>query len=69
VAFLHEHGRPNGEDFAVVTHAGVMRVFVGQLLGLPEQTWFGLRFGYGELTALEVPAARARAGPGATPGA
>lgn len=68
-AFLNERGQPNGEDFAVVTHAGVMRVFAAQLLGLPEQTWFSLRFGYGELKVLEVPAARAQSGPGTTPGA
>lgn len=64
VAFLDEHSGPGGEDFAVVTHAGVMRVLAGQLQGLPEETWFNLRFGYGELTLLEVPAARGVIGPG-----
>jgi len=62
-AFLDEHARPNGEDFAVVTHAGVMRVFAAQLLGLAEETWFKLRFGYGELAVFEVPAGRT-IGPG-----
>ena len=57
VAFLDEHCRPNGEDLAVVTHAGVMRVFAAQLLNLPEQTSLGLRFDFGELRVLEVPAA------------
>lgn len=71
VDFLDEHCLPDGGDFAVVTHAGVMRVFAAQLLGLPERAWFSLRFDFGELKVLEVPAARARLGPGPgiTPGA
>lgn len=68
-AFLDERGRRNGKDFAVVTHAGVMRVFAAQLLDLPEQTWLSLRFGYGELKVLEVPAGRTQSGPGTTAGA
>jgi alpha-ribazole phosphatase len=55
-AFLDQRSGPNGDDFAVVTHAGVMRVFAAHLLGLADETWFKLRFGYGELTVLEVPA-------------
>jgi alpha-ribazole phosphatase len=58
-AFLAEHCAPGGEDFAVVTHAGVMRIFAANLQGLNEETWFNLAFGYGELTLLEV---RPRAG-------
>ena len=69
VSFLEERGRRNGEDFAVVTHAGVMRLFAALLMDLPEPTWLGLRFGYGELTVLEVAAARTQPGPGTTPDA
>jgi alpha-ribazole phosphatase len=51
-----EQGRRQGQDFAVVTHAGVMRVMVGKLLGLDEASWFKLRFDYGELTHIQVAA-------------
>ena len=47
-------------DFAVVAHAGVMKVFAAQLQGLDEQTWFNLHFGYGELKLLETAAPRFR---------
>jgi alpha-ribazole phosphatase len=57
-AFLKERGWPGGEDFAAVTHAGVMKVFAAQVQGLAEDVWFKLRFGFGELTVLEAPAAR-----------
>jgi alpha-ribazole phosphatase len=57
--FLDEHLHPNQDDIAVVTHAGVIRVFAAQLLGLPEEAWFALSFGYGELAVFQVPAARA----------
>ncbi len=67
--FLVEHCRPGGQDLAAVTHAGVMRVFAARLLGLAEDAWFNLRFGYGELTVLEVPTARSRSRAGGTPGA
>jgi alpha-ribazole phosphatase len=55
-AFLNEHHRPGGEDFAVVTHAGVIRIIVGKLKGLDEASWLNLRIGYGELTVLEASA-------------
>jgi alpha-ribazole phosphatase len=54
--FLVERIACGGEDFAVVTHAGVMRICAAQLQGLDQETWFNLRFGYGELTLLDVPA-------------
>ena len=57
-AFLKERGWPRGDDFAVVTHAGVMKVLVGQVQGLTQEAWFKLQFGFGELTLLEVPAMR-----------
>ena len=55
-AFLQERCRPDGEDLALVTHAGVIRIVVGKLRSLDEPGWFKLRFGYGELTVVEVPA-------------
>jgi alpha-ribazole phosphatase len=61
-AFLDERIGSGGEDFAAVTHAGVMRIIAGRLQSLTEATWFNLRFGYGELTVLEVPAARGQSG-------
>jgi len=55
-AFLNERCRPGGEDFAVVTHAGVLRIMVGYLKELDEAIWFNLQFGHGELTVLQVAA-------------
>jgi alpha-ribazole phosphatase len=67
-AFLGERmGR--GQDFAVVTHAGVMRIFAARLQGLDQETWFGLSFGYGELTLLEVPIKGEPSRPDVTQGA
>jgi alpha-ribazole phosphatase len=56
-AFLAEHTGSGGEDFAVVTHSGVMKIFAARLQGLDQATWFNLRFGYSELTVLDVPSA------------
>jgi alpha-ribazole phosphatase len=56
MAFLADHIGADGEDLAIVTHAGVMRIVAARLQGLDQATWFDLRFGYGELTLLEVPA-------------
>jgi alpha-ribazole phosphatase len=53
-AFLNERRTPGGEDFAAITHAGVIRIVTGQLRSLDEASWFNLRFGYGELTVLEA---------------
>jgi alpha-ribazole phosphatase len=55
--FLDEHRQPGAEDFAAITHAGVIRIITGKLRDLDEPTWFNLRFGYGELTVLETPTA------------
>jgi alpha-ribazole phosphatase len=55
-AFLQERCGPNGKDLAVVTHAGVIRIAIGKLRSLDEAGWFNLRFGYGELTVVEIPA-------------
>ncbi|MBL8488688.1 MAG: alpha-ribazole phosphatase family protein [Rhodocyclaceae bacterium] len=40
-------------DAVVVAHAGVMKVALGELLGLPPREWLGLQFGFGTATALE----------------
>jgi len=68
-AFLVEHVGADDEDLAVVTHAGVMKILAAQLQGLDQETWFKLRFGYGELSLLDVPASHARLRPGGPPGA
>jgi alpha-ribazole phosphatase len=57
-AFLDERIRSGAEDFAAVTHAGVMKIVAARLQDLSQTTWFNLRFDYGELALLEVPAAR-----------
>ena len=44
------------EDAVLVAHAGVMKVAVGGLLGLPPREWLGLQFEFGTATALEGPA-------------
>ena len=59
-AFLVERGGAGDENFAVVTHAGVMKILAAQLQGLAQESWFKLSFGYGELTLLEAPDARQR---------
>ncbi|HEX4599689.1 MAG TPA: alpha-ribazole phosphatase [Burkholderiaceae bacterium] len=56
IAFLDERCRPGGEDIAVVTHAGVLRIIAGHLQELDQATWFNLQFGHGQLTVLQVPA-------------
>ena len=56
IAFLGQYAAPGASDFAVVTHAGVMRIFAAQLQRLPEAAWLNLRFGYGEMTTLEAQA-------------
>jgi alpha-ribazole phosphatase len=53
LAFLAERRASGGQDFAAVTHAGVMRIVVAQLQDLAEEMWLNLRFGYGELTRVE----------------
>jgi alpha-ribazole phosphatase len=68
-AFMVEHIGADGEDLAVVTHAGVMRILAAQLQGLDQETWFKLHFCYGELTLLDVPASHAWLRPGGPPGA
>ncbi len=40
-------------EAVVVAHAGVMKVAVGELLGLPPRDWLGLQFEFGTATALE----------------
>ena len=55
-AFLVERIGSGRQDFAAVTHAGVMRIVAAQLQGLDLATCLGLRFGHGELARFEVPA-------------
>jgi alpha-ribazole phosphatase len=37
-----------------VTHAGVMKLFAAEVLGLPEREWLALRFDYGDSIVLSV---------------
>ncbi|HWT53848.1 MAG TPA: histidine phosphatase family protein [Rhodocyclaceae bacterium] len=48
-------------DCVWVTHAGVMKLVLAELLALAQDQWLSLRFEYGALTVLErAPATRAR---------
>lgn len=50
----------DGSDCVWVTHAGVMKLVLAELLALPQAQWLSLRFEYGALTVLEqAPATRA----------
>lgn len=44
-----------GPEAVVVTHAGVIRVLVAHLRGLPPERWSELSFAYGSYTRLRVP--------------
>ena len=47
--------RSNGlERAALVTHAGVMKVIVGQAHGLPEKKWMRLAFDYESVVCLDL---------------
>jgi alpha-ribazole phosphatase len=52
--FLDEH-RHRGE-FAVVTHAGVMKLFAAELLNPPIDDWLSMRFEYGHVFIIDSPA-------------
>jgi alpha-ribazole phosphatase len=43
-----------GNDAAIVTHAGVMRVLVGHWRQLPASEWSRLEFAFGEQVRLEI---------------
>ena len=45
-SFLAEYR--NAGAIAIVTHAGVMKLFAAELLGLPQAQWLAMRFPYGE---------------------
>lgn len=39
-------------DAVVITHAGVIKLIMAELLGLAQSEWLGLHFDYGSLTTL-----------------
>lgn len=51
--FLDEHRHAGCEELVLVTHAGVMKVCAGELLGLPQPEWFSMSFDYGAITLIE----------------
>lgn len=51
-AFLREHAGQAG--LVAVTHAGVMKLFAAELLGLPTHEWLSLRFEFGEAFVIEA---------------
>ncbi len=53
-AFLGEHR--NRSELAVVTHAGVMKLFAAELLDLPIDNWLSMSFDYCEVFVIDSPA-------------
>ena len=43
----------DGSDCVWVTHAGVMKLVLAELLALPQDEWLSLRFAHAEITVLE----------------
>ncbi|WP_153114677.1 histidine phosphatase family protein [Rhodocyclus tenuis] len=52
-------------DLAIVSHAGVMRVLLGQWLGLPLAAWSTLKLDFGTLTRVDFVADATHGGAGA----
>ena len=52
-AFLDEQRAAGHQVLVLVTHAGVMKVCAGVLLGLPQPEWFSMSFDYGAITLIE----------------
>ncbi|HTH93956.1 MAG TPA: alpha-ribazole phosphatase family protein [Rhodocyclaceae bacterium] len=44
----------DGRDCVWVTHAGVMKIVVGELLALPQDEWLSLRFAHAEVITLDA---------------
>ena len=52
--FVEETRCAGVERAALVTHAGVMKVIVGQVQGLPAQKWMRLSFEYGSVVVVDL---------------
>lgn len=48
-SFLEARRAEAAADIAVVTHAGVMKLFAAECLVLPADEWLSMTFGYGEI--------------------
>lgn len=53
LAFMDEQRQH--EAIAIVSHAGIMKILVGQAQQLPDRAWIALRFDYGGLHTLHWP--------------
>lgn len=53
LAFVAEAQRAGLQQAVLVTHAGVMKVIVGQVRGLPERKWMSLAFEYESVVCVE----------------
>lgn len=53
LAFVAEAQRAGLQQAVLVTHAGVMKVIVGQVRGLPERKWMSLGFEYESVVCVE----------------
>jgi len=54
--FLDERGWPRGEDIALVTHGGVIKILLARMQGFADPAWPGATLGYGQWRWLESPA-------------
>jgi alpha-ribazole phosphatase len=43
------------EDIVVVSHAGVMKLFAAECLGLAADAWLAMTFSYGEVFVVDLP--------------
>ncbi|MCM2288005.1 MAG: alpha-ribazole phosphatase [Sulfuritalea sp.] len=59
LAFVTETQRAGLQQAVLVTHAGVMKVIVGQVRGLPERKWMSLSFEYESVVCVEFTSAAA----------
>jgi len=50
LAFVADAHNAGLQQAVLVTHAGVMKVIVGQVLGLPTRQWIALKFDYGSVS-------------------
>lgn len=54
--FLDERRSEGSGDMAIVTHAGVMKLFASELLNLPVNCWLSMSFDYGEVFVIDTSA-------------
>jgi alpha-ribazole phosphatase len=53
--FLKASRAEGDEDIVVVSHAGVMKLFAAECLGLATDEWLSMTFNYGETFVIDLP--------------